>query len=180
MRRQLPGPSERAAPTRPATQETTMKHSILKLSLSRQVALASMVAIACLLAFGLVAYAGLGQQRASVNNIISRFQSHEAASTIQGDLSRVHANLYRVLQWSVARYDEKKIDALSQAQVKTLSALVEQLKGLLESKALTDEERGRYQSLTADLKAYQDKASSVMDLATGDVVTATMYMSGAD
>ncbi|HEX7622812.1 MAG TPA: MCP four helix bundle domain-containing protein, partial [Anaeromyxobacteraceae bacterium] len=157
-----------------------MNDWIMKLSLSRKAALASSVAILCLLAFGLVAYQGLSQQRTSVNNIISRFESHEAASTIQSDLSRVHANVYRVLQWSVAHYDEKKIDALSQDQVKTLLATQERIKALLDSKALSEEERGRYQSLASDLKAYHEKATSVMDLAAGDVVTATMYMSSAD
>ncbi len=157
-----------------------MKRAILNLRMSKKVMLAPMVAILCLLAFGLEAYVGLTRQRAAVNSIISRFQSHQTSSTIMNELTYVHASLYRLLEWAAARYDQAKIETLGKEQLNTLSKAIERINHSLDSKTLTEEEKGHYRALLAQVKEYQEKALAIMDVATGDLVTATMYMSTAD
>jgi methyl-accepting chemotaxis protein len=157
-----------------------VKSVFQNLRISTKVALASAIAIACLIGFGFEAYAGLSQQRAAIDSIIDRFESHQASSTIRTEITYVHASLYRVLQWSVARYDPAKIEALAKEQVATLAATLEKISQILDSKSLTEEERESYKALSARVRQYQEKAVDVMDLASGDLITATMYMSSAD
>jgi methyl-accepting chemotaxis protein len=157
-----------------------VKAFIESLRMSTKVALASGVAILCLLGLGVEAYHGLGQQRAAVVNIIDRFESHQASSVMRTDLTYVHASLYRLLQWSVNRYDPAKIEALGKEQTKTLASTLERINQLLSSKSLTEEERESYTKLADQVKRYQEKALAMMDLATVDLTTASMYMDGAD
>jgi methyl-accepting chemotaxis protein len=139
-----------------------------------------MVAVPCLLTLGVEAYLGLARQREAVGSIIGRFESHDATSTTENELTYVHASVYRLLEWTAARYDQGKLDALGKEQLKTLARAVERINRSLESQALTEEERGRYRTLLAQTKEYQAKVADVVDLAAGDLITATMYMSGAD
>jgi methyl-accepting chemotaxis protein len=157
-----------------------MKRIVLDMRMSRKVMLAPMVAVACLLALGWEAYYGLGRQRAAVGSIIARFQTHDATSTTENELTYVHASLYRLLEWTAARYDQAKIDALAKQQVNNLARALDRINRSLESQTLTEQERKHYVNLLAQAKEYQEKALGVMDLASGDLITATMYMSVAD
>jgi methyl-accepting chemotaxis protein len=157
-----------------------MKRFILDMKMSRKVMLAPMVGVLCLLALGVEAYYGLGQQRAAAGSIIARFETHDATSTTETELTYVHASLYRLLEWTAARYDQAKIDALGREQMSTLARASDRIHRSLESQTLTAEERGLYQTLLAQTDEYQGKALEVVDLATGDLITATMFMSGTD
>ncbi len=157
-----------------------MKRVILNWSMSKKVMLAPTVAILCLLAFGSESYLGLTRQRAAVNGIINRFQNHQATSTIMKEITYVHASLYRLLEWAVARYDQAKIENFGKEQLGALVKATERINQGLNSKTLTAEEKEHYRTLLAQTKDYQEKAQAVIDLATGDLVTATMYMSTAD
>src|SRR5689334_12193830 len=153
-----------------------MKRLILDMRMSRKVMLAPMVAILCLLALGLEAYHGLDRQRAAAGSIIARFEAHDATSATESELTYVHASLYRLLEWTAARYDQGKIDALGKEQMNTLARAVERIQRSLESPALTEEERGLYRALLAQTREYQEKARGVVDLAAGDLITASMVM----
>jgi methyl-accepting chemotaxis protein len=157
-----------------------MKRFILDMRMSRKVMLAPMVGVLCLLALGVEAYYGLAQQRASAGSIIARFETHDATSTTETELTYVHASLYRLLEWTAARYDQAKIDALGREQIKTLARATERIHRSLESTRLTEEERGLYTTLLAQTDEYRGKALEVVDLAAGDLITATMFMSGTD
>jgi methyl-accepting chemotaxis protein len=157
-----------------------MKRIILDMNMSKKVMLAPMVAILCLLALGWEAYYGLTRQRAAVGSIIARFQSHQASSTAMNEFANVHASLYRLLEWTAARYDQSKVDHLGKEQLNILARSLERINRNLGSQALTEEERRHYQTLLAQTKEYQEKALAIVDLAAGDLITATMYMTTAD
>ncbi len=157
-----------------------MKQFILNLKMSKKLMLAPAVAILFLLAFGLVAYIGLLQQKSAISSIFSRFQSHQASSTISNDITYVHASLYRLLEWSVARYDQAKIEKLGKEQLDTISRTIGKINQSLGSQALTADEKEHYQTLLVQMKEYQEKAAAITDLATSDVSIATMYMAAAD
>jgi methyl-accepting chemotaxis protein len=157
-----------------------MKRIVLDMRMSRKVMLAPMAAILCLLTVGWEAYNGLNRQRAAVGNIISRFQMHDATGTTENELTYVHASLYRLLEWTAARYDPAKVDALGKEQMRKLASALDRIDRSLQSKTLTAEERELHLKLLAQTKEYQEKALGVVDLASGDLITATMYMSIAD
>ncbi len=157
-----------------------MKNLILDMRMSKKVMLAPLVAVLCLVALGAEAYHGMSKQQQASSAIIERFRAHDATATTESELAYVHASLYRLLEWTAARYDPSKLDALGKEQLRKVAGTVERIGRSLESRTLTEEERGRNQRLLAQAKEYQQKAAEVVDLATGDLVTATMYMSTAD
>ena len=102
-----------------------MKQAIVNLKMSKKLMLAPSVTILFLLAFGLVAYVGLVQQKSAINSIFSRFQSHQASSSMSNDITYVHASLYRLIEWAVAKYDPSKIEKLGQEQLTTIAKMTE-------------------------------------------------------
>jgi methyl-accepting chemotaxis protein len=157
-----------------------MKQFIMNLKMSKKLMLAPAVAILFLLAFGLVTYIGLSQQRSAINAIFGRFLSHQESSTIINKITYVHASLYRLLEWSFARYDHSKIESLGKEQLKTIAETIAKINQSMDSETLTAEERGLYGALHSQLKEYQEKAAAMADLVTSDLSIATMYMTAAD
>jgi len=157
-----------------------MKQFIMDLTMSKKILFATSVAILFLIAFGFVAYIGLQQQRSAVNNIINRFKSHQASSAISNDITYVHASLYRLVEWTAAKYDSAKIDTLGKDQLKTIDKTIIKINQSLDSKTLAEDEQARYHALLGQLKEYREKAVAVIDLAAGDLTIATMYMAAAD
>jgi methyl-accepting chemotaxis protein len=157
-----------------------MKQFIINLKMSKKLMLAPAVVILFLIAFGLVAYIGLLQQKTAINSIFARFQSHQASSTISNDITYVHASLYRLIEWGVAKYDQSKIEQMGKEQLNTISKTIEKIGRILESKTLTSEEKEHYETLLVQMKEYQEKAAAITDLVTSDLSITTMYMSAAD
>ncbi len=157
-----------------------MKKAILNLKMSKKIMLAPAVAVLFLLAFGFVAYIGLSQQRSAVKNIIDRFQSQQTSSSMMTDVTYVHASLFRLIEWAYSRYDQAKIDNLGKEQMNTIARTIEKINQSLASKTLTVEEKSLYEAVLVAMKEYQEKAQSIIDLATSDLSIATMYMAAAD
>jgi methyl-accepting chemotaxis protein len=157
-----------------------MMRFILDMRMSRKMMLAPMVAILCLLALGVEAYRGLTTQREAAASIVASFRSHDATSTTEVELTNVHASLYRLLEWTAAKYDQAKIDALAREQASSLARATDRIQRSLAAPSLTDEERKLIQTALAETKEYEEKVREVVDLASGDLVTATMFMSSAD
>src|SRR5512133_2022119 len=123
-----------------------MKKFILDMRMSRKVLLAPMVAVLCMIALGVEAYYGLSRQREAAGSIIARFETHDATSTTENELTYVHASLYRLLEWTAARYDQAKLDALGREQAATLARALDRIRSSLASPTLTAEERGLYET----------------------------------
>jgi phosphoglycerate-specific signal transduction histidine kinase len=71
-----------------------------------------------LLILGWVTYTGLLDQKSTVENIFARrFQSYQTSATVARDISEVHAGLYKLISWTNAGYDKKKIEALIDSSV---------------------------------------------------------------
>ncbi len=69
-----------------------------------------------LILMGLLSYSGLTSQKASVEDIFNnRFKGYQASAGMLKDLSQAHANLYKVISWANAQYDEKKVEALEKS-----------------------------------------------------------------
>jgi methyl-accepting chemotaxis protein len=158
-----------------------MKRFFNNWKLSRKLSIAPSVTIFSLLILGWVTYAGLSDQKSTVENIFTRrFQSYQTSATIARDLTDVHASLYKLISWTNAGYDKKKIESLGKEMIATLEKTAEVIGKSLQMKDMIPEEKNIYQSLTLQLREYKEGASSAIDLAGSDLNMATMYMTTAE
>ena len=87
-----------------------MKQFIMNLKMGRKLLLSPLAVIVFLLIFGAISYVGLINQRGAINDIYNnRFGAYKSSANIIIDLANVHANVYKVISWSNANYDAKKI-----------------------------------------------------------------------
>lgn len=134
-----------------------------------------------LIGFGAISYHGLLGQKAALENIFqNRFKSYQSSANLRNDISGVHSNLYRMLSWTNAKYDEKKIGELGKEQQATLGQSVEKVRNLLNSKNISTEERKIYKESLDKLVEYGKTANDFIDMLLGDINSATMFMGSAD
>jgi methyl-accepting chemotaxis protein len=161
--------------------EKIMMRFFLNQKLSRKLLVAPMVIILFLIILGLVAYRNLSSQRSAIESIFDeRFKAYQTGATIVKDITNVHANLYKVISWTEAKYDEKKIELLGNEQMATLERTTDRIKKALQLNWLTQEEKTLYQAIMGDFTVYKNSCHSAVDLASSGLNTATMYMGTAD
>ena len=93
------------------------------------------------------------------------------------DISRVHADLYRVQNMTSLGQDKQEIANLSELQLATIAADIALVKSALDS-SLATEERKYYQTIMDNLVEYQNMISRVIKLAP--VGTGAVYSRAAD
>jgi len=158
-----------------------MKQFLRNQKLSKKLLFAPLVVIIFLVILGLVSYRNLSNQRSAIENIFdNRFKAYQSGATIVKDITSVHANLYKVISWANAKYDEKKIDLLGKEQMAALERTAEMIGKALLLESLTPEEKALYQTIMNHLTVYKKVCYSAIDLATSDLNTATMFMGNAD
>ena len=96
---------------------------------------------------------------------------------LSADLSRVHANVYRIQSMTALGQDKQEIANLSEQQLATITADIALVKSTLDS-SLTPEEKRYYQPIMDNLLEYQTMSSRVIKLAS--VGTGAVYMASAD
>jgi methyl-accepting chemotaxis protein len=140
-----------------------------------------MIIIMFLIALSGVSYWGLSDQKGVLGDIFDdHFKGYQkSAKTIQ-DVMEVHGNIYKVISWATAKYDEQKITQLGKEQVAILAGNIETMKTFMGSRKLSPEKKKLYEGALAKLVTYQKAALGVLDIATTDLNIATMYMGTAD
>jgi len=158
-----------------------MKQFVLNQKLSKKMLAAPLVIILFMLLLGLIAYRNLSNQRSAIENIFDeRFKAYQTGATIVKDITNVHANLYKVISWADAKYEEKKIDLLGKEQIASLDRTADMIGKALQLNWLTQEEKTLYQTIMDDFTAYRKLCFSAIDLASSDLNYATMFMGTAD
>ena len=158
-----------------------MKQFIMNLKMGRKLLLSPLAVIVFLLIFGAISYVGLINQRGAINDIYNnRFGAYKSSANIMIDLANVHANVYKVISWSNANYDAKKIESLGKEQIAVVDKTTQDIKKNLGSKTLSQEEKKIYQTALEQLEEYKKPVEGVIDLAGGDLNSATMFMGTAD
>jgi methyl-accepting chemotaxis protein len=161
--------------------EKKMKLFFRNQKLSKKLLFAPLVIIVFLILLGWVSYLNLSNQRSAIENIFNnRFKAYQTSATIIKDIANVHSNLYKVISWANAKYDEKKIDLLGKEQMEALERTNDMIGKALQVKWLTQEEKFLYQTIMVHLTEYNKSCFSAIDLATSDLNYATMYMGNAD
>lgn len=158
-----------------------MKRFFANWRLSRKLFIAPSLTIFSLLILGWVTYTGLSGQKSTVENIFTRrFQSYQTSATVARDITDVHASLYKLISWTNAGYEKKRIEALGKEQMATLEKTAEVIGKALQMKDLIPEEKNIYQSVALQLREYKETVYSAIDLAGSDLNMATMYMTTAE
>lgn len=130
------------------------------------------------LAMILATIGGLWIEKFAIDNIYDKgFRGFQVSAKLSADLSRVHANLYRIQSMTALGQDKREIANLSEQQLATMNADVELAKKTLGS-SLTTEEKKYYQSITDNIVEYQKMSSRVIKLAP--VGTGAVYLASAD
>jgi methyl-accepting chemotaxis protein len=157
-----------------------MKQFIMNLKMGRKLLLSPLAVIVFLLIFGAISYVGLINQRGAINDIYNnRFGAYKSSANIMIDLANVHANVYKVISWGNANYDAKKIEGLGKEQIAVIDKTIQDIKKHL-GKTLSLEEKKIYQAVFEQLEEYKKPVEGVIDIAGGDLSTATMFMGTAD
>ncbi len=151
------------------------------LGMSKKLLIAPLLAIAFLVGLSLVSYWGLSSQKMAIDDIYGkRFLGYQECAKIIINLANIHTNIYKVISWTSAGYNEKKVEALAKEQILAMEQTIGSVKKLLTSGALTDEEKKLYQTSLDKLLEYQKPAKGVIDMISADMNAATMYMGTAD
>ena len=158
-----------------------MKRLIANLKMSRKLFIGPLLVMLFLIVMGLLSYSGLTSQKASVEDIFNnRFKGYQTSAGILKDISQTHANLYKVISWANAQYDEKKVEALGKEQLAVVDRTLKTMGRVLSDAKTSDEEKKLYQASLAQLKEYKEAAASAVDLSGSDLNMATMYMATTD
>jgi len=158
-----------------------MVRFIVNMRLSKKLMVSSSICLAFTLLLGLVAYLGLQKQKESIVDIYDvRFKTYQACSKESSEITNVHAGLYKLISWSNAKFDDKKIAELAKELQKSQQGAVATLTGLLNAKKTTAEEKKLLQGILAKLTAYGKNQNDLTDMMQADLNAATMYMATAD
>ena len=158
-----------------------MKSFFRKMSLSKKLLLGPAIVLIFLLGISFLSYLGISGQKSALTDIFTnRFKNYQESSKIMADVSKCHADVYKILSWSTAGYDKNKIVDLTKSIQASLTGNVEAINKVIKYKSLTQKEQKLFATSLEQLKAYQTAANGVLDVATSDQVIATMYMGTAD
>ena len=158
-----------------------MKRYIANWKLSKKLFVGPLLVMLFLILMGLLSYTGLTSQKSAVEEIFNnRFKGYQASAGMLKDLSQAHANLYKVISWANAQYDEKKVEALGKEQLAIVDRTLKTIGQVLSNQSTSDEEKKLYQASLAQLKEYREAAASAVDLSGSDLNMATMYMATTD
>ncbi|OPY77467.1 MAG: Methyl-accepting chemotaxis protein CtpH [Syntrophorhabdus sp. PtaU1.Bin058] len=158
-----------------------MKRYLMNLKMSKKLLLSPLCVMALLIIFGIVSYMGNLNQKSAINDIFNnRFKGYQASAKVSNDLANVHANVYKVISWANAQYDASRIDRIGKEQLSTVDNALEVVKTIVASKGVTKEQKKLYQEATDQIGEYKKAIQSVIELASTDLNSATMFMSTSD
>jgi len=158
-----------------------VKKIIRNLKMAKKMMLLPAVVFIFLMALSYGAYDGLSNQKKAIEDLFNnRFKVYQDSADMIKKIGNVHANIYKIISWVNAQYDDQKIQALAKEQTAVLEKTIEQAQNILKSSALTADEKKLFQKTLDDLLEYQKPVVGVMTVGTSDANAATMFMGTAD
>ncbi|MGB9697824.1 MAG: methyl-accepting chemotaxis protein [Thermodesulfobacteriota bacterium] len=151
------------------------------MKLSKKLLISPMVVIVFLILLGWVSYRGLISQKEAMEDVFqNRFKNYQISAALVNDLATMHSNLYKLISWANANYEEKKIQSLGKEQINMLEKAARGVSEVQSKNELAREEKVLLGTIGTQLAEYKKVALSAIDLATSDLNMATMYMGNAD
>ncbi len=158
-----------------------MKKILSNLKMMNKSLAGPLLVLLLLIILGIVSYRGiLIQQQAMDTFYNQRFKGYQDASRILSNLTEINLNIYKVINWSHANYEEKKIDQLRNDQIKLINQEVESFQKIAGSKTLSAEEQKLFQETLPNILDYKKTSLDAIDMSTADLNTATVFMGSVD
>ena len=156
-------------------------HFFKNLKISKKMLLAPTIVLLFLVILFFGTYWGLSNQKTAIEDIFNnRFQTYQMSSRLMYEMAVVHSNVYKVISWAASQYEKAKVDALGKEQLDIIERNIHSLQQVLKSGHLTGEEQKLYQVSLDRLLEYQKPAKGVLEVASVDLTTGTMFMGIAD
>jgi methyl-accepting chemotaxis protein len=145
-----------------------------------KILVAPAVAIAFLLALGLVSYGMLSRQNAALEELArGRMAAFQVAADAAQEISEVHSNIYRLFTW-IANLKEEQIKKVNVEARQKLDAVTKSLGELAARGQLTAGEARLVAEVLPKIAKYRKLMDDAIDLSTVDVGTGAMAMQAAD
>jgi methyl-accepting chemotaxis protein len=158
-----------------------MKQLFANLKMSRKMLVGPSIVILLMLVFGAVAYTGMFSQKSAINDLYNtRFKNYQDISRIVNKVTTIHSNVYKVISWTQAGFDMKRIEGLGREQVEALKEMGTHIQQISASGSLNKEEKSLYDASIQQLGEYQKLVNTVIDMAATDFSTATTIMVPAE
>ena len=158
-----------------------MKKIIRNMPMSWKLLLAPAAVMLLMLLSGGVAYHGLMRQNVTIDTFYhSSLKKFRTSASLLHNFASIHTSLYRLIEWSAAHYERGKIEALGREQVDQLRKNMEMIASTLTAETFTEEEKALYGQVQTQAEEYRKTALSIIDLASGDLTSVTLFMSTAD
>jgi methyl-accepting chemotaxis protein len=142
-----------------------MKAFFNNLKLGKKILLAPIVVLLCLGVLAVGTFYNMTSQQGAMDDIFNnRFKGYQNSSKLLNDISNVHGNIARALNFSCG-YDIEGFDQIIKAQIDTMEEDVLLAQSILKNQRLGDTERRLYQEALQRLTEYQLAAKKVFELA---------------
>ena len=149
-----------------------------RLSMMKKLLIGPLVVIVFLLFLAGMAYWGLSVQKHSLATIYQvEFKDYQEASFIQQELTAVHANVNKLMNWVNSNTNKDRVDDLGKSQLLALEKNLGGLTQFTQKPGLAAEEKKVFETATVELKAYKKAASDSIDISSVDVNAATVMVS---
>ncbi len=151
---------------------------ISRLSMMKKLLIGPLVVIVFLLFLAGMAYWGLSDQKKSLATIYQgEFKEYQEASTIQQEITAVHANVNKLMNWINSNTHKDRGDDLGKSQLVALEKNLGGLAKFTQKPGLASEEKKIIDTAVIELKAYKNAASDSIDISSADVNAATVMVS---
>jgi methyl-accepting chemotaxis protein len=159
-----------------------MKKILGKLKMFYKLLISPLVVVIFLIILAVLSFTGFSRQKDSTEDIFkNRFRNFQESAAIVMDLTKVQANIYKIMGWANANYEKKKIEDFAKEQGATLEKAIAFMKGVVDSNKINEKERGYYKQALAQTQKYNQSVRLVMDsVSGGDTSTAAILMGQAD
>ncbi|RPH49336.1 MAG: HAMP domain-containing protein [Desulfobacteraceae bacterium] len=158
-----------------------MKKILSNLKMMNKSLAGPLLVLMLMIILGMVSYRGILIQQEAMDTFFNqRFKGYQDASGILNTLTEINSNIYKVINWSHANYEEKKIDQLRNEQIKFITQEVESFQKIAGSKTLSAEEQKLFQDALPNILEYKKVALDTIDMSMADLNTATLFMSSVD
>jgi methyl-accepting chemotaxis protein len=147
----------------------------------RKLLVAPMLVLLLLIITAGISYLGLSYQQKAVQDLFDvRFKNYQDISATVNRITAVHANVYKILSWSQASFDEKRVGALIKDELAALKEIRAFLERSSNSRKVTEEEKRLYGDSLTEVREYEKVVFQVFDMLSADLSLATSMMTPAE
>ncbi len=147
----------------------------------RKLLVAPMLVLLLLIITAGISYLGLSYQQKAVQDLFDvRFKNYQDISATVNRITAVHANVYKILSWSQASFDEKRVGALIKDELAALKEIRAFLERSSNSRKVTEEEKRLYGDSLTEVREYEKVVFQVFDMLSADLSLATSMMIPAE